>query len=313
MPPLALPRSVDLSDVSAIAVAPAVALFVERAQAIAPDFAVDSANAAAIAEICARLDGLPLAIELAAARSKLLSPQALLKRLDRRLPLLTGGVLDAPARQQTLRAAIAWSYDLLDASERALFMSLGVFVGGCTLAAVECVCNELKIEHEEWKTAAHRQAFFNFQCSILNVLESLIDKSLLYRSEDIGDEPRFMLFETIREYALEQLEASGAVTLARRRHVLYYLELANEIDRQIHGPRQIELLARLDTERENLRAAMAWCLGDGGRRDKETRADDSQSPVSRQVIGLQLAGSLWWAWYVCGNAREAREWLNAIC
>jgi predicted ATPase/DNA-binding SARP family transcriptional activator len=310
VPPLALPRSVDLSDAGAIAAAPAVALFVERAQAIAPDFAVDSANAAAIAEICARLDGLPLAIELAAARSKLLSPQALLKRLDRRLSLLTGGVLDAPVRQQTLRAAIAWSYDLLDASERALFASLGVFVGGCTLVAVERVCNELNIEQEE--------AFFNAQCSMLNVLESLIDKSLLYRSEDIGDEPRFMLFETIREYALERLEASGAVTLARRRHAIYYLELANEIDRQIHGPRQIEFLARLEAEHENLRAAMAWCLEGEETPDKELRdtrhemrADDSLSSGSRQAIGLQLAGSLWWAWYVCGNAREAREWLYA--
>jgi len=326
VPPLALPSSTDLSDARAIADAPAVALFVERAQAIAPDFAVDSANAAAIAEICVRLDGLPLAIELAAARSKLLSPQALLKRLDRRLPLLTGGVLDAPARQQTLHAAIAWSYDLLDASERALFVLLGVFVGGCTLAAVERVCNELRIEHEEWKAAAHGEAFFNLQFSILNVLESLIDKSLLYRSEDIGDEPRFMLFETIREYALERLEASGALARARRRHALYYLEFATEIDRQIHGPRQIELLARLEAEHDNLRAAMAWCLEDQETRDKETRADDSlstvsqppslpvsslQSPVSRQEIGLQLAGSLWWAWYVCGNAREAREWLSA--
>ncbi|MEO7909119.1 MAG: tetratricopeptide repeat protein, partial [Roseiflexaceae bacterium] len=305
VPPLALPGSADRADAAVIAVAPAVALFVERAQAIAPDFAIDSANAAVIAEICARLDGLPLAIELAAARSKLLSPSALLKRLDRRLPLLTGGVLDAPARQRTLRAAIAWSYDLLDASERALFAALGVFVGGCTLLAVERVCGELRISAE---------ALFNSQFSILNLLESLIDNSLLQRSDDIGDEPRFMLFETIREYALEQLEASGAVTQARRRHALYYLELAHEIDAQIHGPRQIELLARLEIEHENVRAAMAWCLEEfkieNAKLRKEATPTDSQFST-RQEIGLRLAGALWWAWYVCGYAREAREWLQA--
>ncbi len=317
VPPLALPGPADLSDTRAIASAPAVALFVERAQAIAPDFAIDSANAAAIAKICARLDGLPLAIELAAARSKLLSPQALLKRLDRRLPLLAGGALDAPARQQTLRAAIAWSYDLLDADERALFASLGVFVGGCTLAAVAAVqrfeFNVLSSDQPSSKLKTQ-----NVELDILNVLESLIDKSLLQRSDDSGDEPRFLLLETIREYALERLEASGALARARCQHALYYLELANETNDQIHGARQIELLTRLEAERENLRAALAWCLGDEETRDKETweqcNLPVSLSPyllVSRQEIGLQLAGTLWWAWYVCGHAREAREWLSA--
>jgi predicted ATPase/DNA-binding SARP family transcriptional activator len=316
--PLALPFSATLSDTGAIVAAPAVALFVERAQAIAPDFAVDSANAAVIAEICARLDGVPLAIELAAARSKLLSPQALLKRLHRRLPLLTGGVLDAPARQQTLRAAIAWSYDLLDAGERALFAALGVFVGGCTLAAAERVCNELKIENEKLRNADPQDAILNSQFSILNLLESLIDKSLLQRSADMGDEPRFMLFETIREYALEQLEARGALALARRRHALYFLELAEGIAHQIHGPRQIEHLAQLEAEHENLRTAMAWCLEELKIENEQLRTEsnsqfyilNSQLPT-RQEIGLRLAAALWWAWYVCGNAREAREWLQA--
>jgi predicted ATPase/DNA-binding SARP family transcriptional activator len=313
VPPLALPRAVDLADAGAIAVAPAVALFVERAQAIAPDFAIDSTNAAVIAEICARLDGLPLAIELAAARSKLLSPPALLKRLDRRLPLLTSGVLDAPARQQTLRAAIAWSYDLLDASERALFAALGVFVGGCTLAAAAAVLSfEFKgLSSDQLNSKLRTQ---NSELDILNVLESLIDKSLLQHSEDIGDEPRFMLFETIREYALEQLEASGAAALVRRRHALYYLELANEIDDQIHGARQIELLARLDAEHENLRAAMGWCLEELKIENEKLRTEFSYSDhqfSTRQELGLQLAGALWWAWYVCGHAREAREWLQA--
>jgi predicted ATPase/DNA-binding SARP family transcriptional activator len=317
VPPLALPDSADPSDIAAIASAPAVALFVERAHAIAPDFALDSTNAAAIAEICARLDGVPLAIELAAARSKLLSPQALLKRLDRRLPLLIGGVLDAPARQQTLRAAIAWSYDLLDADERALFAALGVFVGGCTLAAVAAVLSsEFEVLSSDQPNSKLRTQ--NSELDILGRLESLIDKSLLYRSEDSGGEPRFMLYETIREYALEQLEASGALDPARRRHALYYLELAEAIDRQVHGPQQIELIAQLEAEHENLRAAMAWCLEDQDtpdtrQGDKEMRRQGdtfSPLPVSRQEIGLRLAGSLWWAWHVCGNAREAREWLR---
>jgi predicted ATPase/DNA-binding SARP family transcriptional activator len=316
VPPLALPHSADLSA-AAIAAAPAVALFVERAQAIAPDFVIDSVNAAAIAEICGRLDGLPLAIELAAARSKLLSPQALLKRLDRRLPLLTGGVLDAPARQQTLRAAIAWSYDLLDEGERALFVALGVFVGGCTLAAAAAVLS-FEFRVPSGRLGSER---LNSELEILNLLESLIGKSLLQRSEDIGDEPRFMLFETIREYALEQLEASGALTQTRRRHALYYLELANEIEAQIHGPRQIELLSRLEIEHENVRAAMTWCLEEfkieNEKLSKEASSAVSQFSIlnsqflTRQAIGLQLAGALWWAWYICGHAREAREWLQA--
>jgi tetratricopeptide (TPR) repeat protein len=294
--------------------APAVALFVERARAIAPDFAVDSANAAVIAAICARLEGLPLAIELAAARSKLLSPPALLKRLDHKLPLLIGGVQEAPARQQTLRAAIAWSYDLLDEPERALFASLSVFAGGCTHAAAEAV---LRTEGRGLSDEAPASVL-SPQSSVLDVLESLIDKSLLQRSEDVGDEPRFILLETIREYALEQLEASGKLALAQHRHALYYLDLANEINDQIHGARQIELLAQLEAERENVRAAMAWCLGnqETGDRRQATASRDipppvSESSISRQELALQLAGTLWWAWYVCGHAHEAREWLQA--
>jgi predicted ATPase/DNA-binding SARP family transcriptional activator len=313
--PLALPAAADLSDAERVASAPAVALFVERAQAIAPDFSLDSTNAAVIAEICARLDGLPLALELAAARIKLLSPAALLKRLDRRLPLLTGGVLDAPARQQTLRAAIAWSYDLLDAREQALFMALSVFVGGCTLAAAEAIASELKIENEELRNVSGKQALLNSQFSILNVLESLINKSLLYRSADAADEPRFLLFETIREYALERLDDIGALAAARRRHALYYLDLTEAINRQIHGPRQIELRARLEAEHENLRAAMAYCLEARDLRLEvwDENDDTSLKPQASSLIeiGLRLAGSLWWAWYVCGNAREAREWLHA--
>src|SRR5262249_1583311 len=318
VPPLALPRPDELRDETAIAEARAVALFVERAQAIAPDFTIERANAAAIAQICARLDGLPLAIELAAARSKLLSPQALLKRLDRRLPLLTGGALDAPAGQQTLRAAIAWSYDLLDAGEQELFTYLGVFVGGCTLAAAEAVCGSWELGNGSWGAETITPPPISHLASpIVDRLAALIDKSLLNRVEDIGEEPRFLMLETIQEYALERLEASGAATLARRRHAQYYLRLACEIDSQIHGPWQIDALARLEVERDNLRGAMAWCLDDeetSGHEDGEPHSAHA-APVrpralSRGEIGLQLARALWWAWYVRGNAREAREWLN---
>ncbi|HEU5098565.1 MAG TPA: tetratricopeptide repeat protein, partial [Roseiflexaceae bacterium] len=282
-----------------------------------------SANAPAVAEICARLDGLPLAIELAAARSKLLSPQALLKRLDRRLPLLTGGGLDAPARQRTLRAAIAWSYDLLGASEQALFSCLGVFVGGCTLQAADAVYRGWELGFGSWGLgAASPRPISQLPTPILDQMATLVDQSLLNRAEGTGDEPRFWMFETIQEFALEQLEVSGATSLARELHARYYLGFVEEIDAQIHGPRQIELLAHLEAERENIRAAMAWALEDKETRDEDTsrhaqeNGSISQSPSlpvpsSRAEIALQLAGSLWWAWYVCGNAREAREWLDA--
>ena len=187
----------------------AVALFVERAQAVKADFAVTSANAPAIAEICVKLDGLPLAIELAAARAKLLSPQALLARLEQRFDLLTGGPRDLPERQQTLRATIDWSYALLGPDEQTLFARLAVFVGGCTLEAAEAVCGG---------------------AGILTGLATLIDNSLLRQEEQADGEPRFTMLESIRAYALERLEASGEADEIRRRHAEHFLSLADRIE-----------------------------------------------------------------------------------
>ena len=204
VPPLALPDLKHLPPLDYLSQYAAVALFIQRAQAIKPDFQVTNANAPAVAEICARLDGLPLAIELAAVRVRLFPPEALLGRLEHRLKALAGGARDLPARQQTLRGTIDWSYQLLDPAEQTLFARLGVFVGGCTLEAAEAVCNPdgaLPLE-------------------VLDALTSLVDKSLLRqhgdRTSTLDSEPRFGMFETVREYALERLAASGEENLVRR-------------------------------------------------------------------------------------------------
>jgi tetratricopeptide (TPR) repeat protein len=213
-----------------------VALFTQRASEVRPGFAVTAENAAMVAEICHRLDGLPLAIELAAARIKLLSPQALLERLKNRLKLLTGGARDLPARQQTLRNAIAWSYDLLSEAERSLFRRLSVFVGGFTLAAAEAVC-ALPGEPEQ---------------DFLDPVASLVDKSLLQPHESEG---RFTMLETIREYAGECLSVDEASEAVRSRHAHYFVDLAEQ------ETWHLESLAR---EHENLRAALAWWAERGG-------------------------------------------------
>ena len=189
--PLAVPDPTQLPSLERLEALDAVRLFIARARALRPDFALTADNAAAVVGICARLDGLPLAIELAAARIKVLPPQALLERLERRLPLLTGGARDLPARQQTLRDAIAWSYDLLTPSEQVLFRRLGVFAGGWTLAAAEALMQ-----------AGDRFDFFT-------AFTALVDKSLIRQTEVVHGEPRFRMLETIREFAVEQLEASG--------------------------------------------------------------------------------------------------------
>ena len=184
MPPLALPNTKSLPTVDLLAQYSAIALFVQRATAVKPDFTLREDNAAAVAEICSRLDGLPLAIELAAARTKLLSPSAMRTRLASRLQLLTGGARDLPARQQTLRQAIDWSYDLLSPPEQKLFRRLSVFVGGCTLEAVESVCDTKQ----------------DLELDVLDGMASMVDKSLVRQIEQPDGEPRFVMLETIREY-----------------------------------------------------------------------------------------------------------------
>jgi predicted ATPase/class 3 adenylate cyclase len=216
--PLPVPDLSHLPESEALARYAAVALFIQHAQAVKPDFKMTHANARAIAEICARLDGLPLAIELAAARVKLLSPQALLARLAHRLEVLTSGSRDVPARQQTLRNALAWSYNLLDAEEQRLFRRLSVFVGGCTLEAVEAMYTTLG----------------DMAAPVLDGVASLIDKSLLQKVEQEGEELHLLMLETIREYGLECLAASGEMEAAQQAHAAYYLALAEEA--KLEGP-----------------------------------------------------------------------------
>jgi len=277
--PLTLPDPTYPPPVDALTQYSAIELFLQRARACAPDFELTVANAPAVAAICRRLDGLPLAIELAASRIALLPPQALLARLERRLTLLIAGAHDLPQRQRTLRAAIAWSYDLLDADERALFARLGIFVGGCTFEAAEAVCG----------TAGDRQD------TVLDGLASLMDKSLL-RMEAAGHgEPRFGMLETIREYALERLAESGDEEESRRRHAGYYLTLAEAAEPELTGPVQGLWLERLEDEGNNLRAALRWTRESG---EIET--------------GLRLAGALWRFWYTRGYQREGRGWLEGL-
>ena len=286
IPPLALPDLTRLPEPQALAQLAAVRLFVLRAQAFQPAFELTVANARTIADICVRLDGLPLAIELAAARSKLLSPQALLKRLSHRLEVLTGGSRNLSTRQQTLRNTLQWSYDLLDAAEQRLFRQLSIFVGGCTLEAVEAVCTA------PGDTAAQ----------VLDEVASLIDKSLLQQTEQDGEEPRLVMLETIREYGLQCLAAtshdkSGSYEATRRAHAAYYLVLAEEAESKLEGPQQAVWLQRLEQEHNNLRAAMQWSL---------ERGEAGQG----MEMALRLGGALRGFWRVHGHLSEGRIFLE---
>jgi len=279
-PPLALPDEADPSDLAALSGVASVRLFVERARRVAPDFALTGANAAAVAMIVARLDGLPLAIELAAARVKALAPDALLARLNRAsgdtsLHLLTGGPRDLPERQRAMRDAIGWSYDLLDAGEQALFRRQAVFAGGWTLEAAEAVC------------ARDGSVLLD----VLDGLASLVDKSLVWPDGGRGD--RFAMLRTIREYGLERLGESKEAGSAHEAHALYYLDLAGQANEQLMGPEQQALLERLEREADNLREALRWTLesGDSG-------------------AGLRLAGALWRSWRMQGRVGEGRAWLD---
>ena len=274
VPPLALPEPDGDGD-SALAGSPAVEFFLDRAQAVKPGFELTDENAAAVAGICRRLDGLPLAIELAAARVKLLSPQAILGRLEKRLDLLTGGAHDLPTRQRTLRDAIDWSYNLLEPSEQALLARLGVFAGGCSLEVADAVCgDELNLGE------------------VFEGLASLVDKSLVRQSDGADGEPRFGLLETIREYALERLEAEGELDDLRRRHAERYLELVLAAEPELTRANQALWLDRLDEENDNIRAALTWTIASG-----------------EVELGLQLAGALVRFWSTRGLMGEGRRWL----
>jgi tetratricopeptide (TPR) repeat protein len=255
----------------------AVALFVQRAQAVRPAFQLTHDNAAAVASICRRVDGLPLAIEMTAARTRLLTPATLLSRLERQLPLLTGGATDAPARQQTMRGTIAWSYDLLRAGEQALLRRLAVFAGGCTLAAAETVCavgDELADDLLQW-------------------LSALVDQNLLQVTET-EEEPRFGMLGIVREYGLEQLAATGEEPMARRRHLVWCVTLAETADPEPSGAERARRLARLHAEYTNLQAALEW------------------SVEAEAALGLRLAAALRRFWYAQGLPREGRQWLERL-
>jgi tetratricopeptide (TPR) repeat protein len=254
---------------------PAVDLFVQRAQAVKPDFTLTGENAAAVAEICRRLDGLPLAIELAAARIRLLPPQALLARLDQRLPLLTHGARDAPARQRTLRDTIAWSHDLLAPEERALFRRLSVFAGGWTLEAAVAIASP------------------GGDLDVFEGLTALVDKSLVRQSGDSAGEPRFGLLETIREFGLEQLAAAGEMDEVRRCHAGYVLSMTEAISSDLWRATEPRLLQRLAIEHYNARGALEWFERNG-------ELDSS----------LRLAIGMGWFWFIRGLATEGRSWLE---
>ncbi|MGD0425676.1 MAG: protein kinase [Candidatus Acidiferrales bacterium] len=247
VPALGVPDSQAKSSIDALSQFPAVALFVQRAVAAKPDFELNQQNASAVIEICARLDGLPLAIELAAARIKVLSPSAMRTRLASRLQLLTGGARDLPQRQQTLRAAFDWSHDLLTPAEQKLFRRLSVFVGGCTLEGVEAVCDTKG----------------DLELDLLDGMSSMVDKSLLQQLEQANGESRFSMLETIREYAREKLEASGEEAATKRSHAAYCLVLAEEAAAPESGAEGAEGRERIALEHDNFRAGLDWLTESG--------------------------------------------------
>jgi predicted ATPase/transcriptional regulator with XRE-family HTH domain len=293
--PLALPprtlraRNGRALEPRALARYAAVQLFIERARGTRSDLEVTRANISAIAEICTRLDGLPLAIELAAARVKLFPPEALLAQLAAAggLATLIGGPRDAPARQQTLRNTIAWSYDLLSEAEQTLLRRLGVFAGGCSLEAAEAVASEGKKQRAIGIRAEIDASVLPFTFDLLPLLEALVDQSLLQRESGPDGKPRFTMLETIREYALERLERSGERTAIQQRHAAFFLALAETAEPQLQSAEQSVWLDRLEREFDNMYAALAWSLESG---DIE--------------IGGRLAGALWPFWWVRGFTSE---------
>lgn len=276
VPPLGLPDPQHLPPLDQLSQYESVALFIERARGVQPGFSLTDGNAAAVAEICVRLDGLPLAIELAAARIRILSPQAMLGRLNDRLGLLSGGSRDLPARQQTLRGAIAWSHDLLDDEDRALFACLSVFAGGAGLPAIERVCSP------------------EIRGDLLDSLGSLVEKSLLRRTEGVGGEPRFSMLQTIHEYAAEQAAAAGRSDELRATHAGAFADLVAQAAPLVMSADKRVWLDRLAEEHDNLRAAIGWAM----------ETDDATG-------ALTITARLWRFWQMRGYLSEALERIEA--
>jgi predicted ATPase/DNA-binding CsgD family transcriptional regulator len=273
VPPMKLPDLEQIEPLYVLGQYEAVELFCQRAGAVKSDFSLTEENILSVSEICARLDGLPLAIELAAARSKLLSPENMCARLDSRLLTLSGGARDLPARLQTLRAAVDWSYDLLDSEEKTLFARLAVFQGGRSVEAVEAICGH------------------GLAIDVLEGLESLLNKSLLGQDVGLDGEPRFVMLEMLHEYARERLQESGEAEDIQRRHAEYFLELAERAEPEMRRAGYVYWSRRLRDEHNNSRAALAWLLGNG---DAE--------------LGLRLAGALRDFWYYGGHSSEGLAW-----
>jgi len=280
--PLTLPKRKPPPTAEQLSQYAAVRLFIERAQDVRPDFTVTNDNAPAIAEICHRLDGLPLAIELAAARVRMFPPRAMLSRLEQRLLLLTSGARDLPERQQTLRAAIAWSYDLLSEGEQTLFRRLSVFAGGWTLEAAG--------------TVAGSSQSGELRLDVLSGLEALIEHSLVHQLPEHEAEPRFSMLETIRGYAVDQQAASGEAEHLRERHARFFLELSGKAHPPRRGSDQFgPWLAAVETDHDNLRAALTWVID---QREGET--------------ALQIATNIGPLWLIRGHFSEGRRWLERI-
>lgn len=283
VPPLELPSLAPLEPLSVLGDNAAVALFVARARAVRPSFALDEDSAGPIARLCHRLEGIPLAIELAAARSKLLGPGALLSRLDERFALLKGGPRDLPERQRSLQAALDWSYELLKPQEKRLLWRTAVFARSFTLESAEAVCNEDP----------------GVEIEVADGLEALLNNSLLHSETTGHGRIRFSMLDTIREYALARPDAeegqAGALPALRRRHALHFVQLAEAAESRLRGADQAEWLRRLEAEHDNLGAALACCV-------------ESENGV----LGRRLAGALWEFWLMHGHLSEARRWLEAV-
>lgn len=279
VPPLSLPAP-SATGLEPYLRSDAVNLFVDRARAVSSGLTLTEETAPPVAEICRRLDGLPLAIELAAARARVLSPESLLDRLDRHLGLLTGGPRDAPGRQRTLRGAIDWSYVLLDDAEKVLFRRLSIFVGGWTLEAAERVVGSSRDEDVD----------------LLDLLSSLLDKSLLRSDPGYEGETRFSMLHTIRDYALERLSQDADAIALQHRHAHYFLDLAERNEPELQGPGQAHRLAQLEDEHDNLRAALSFAM-----EDDSLKADNA---------GIRLTGALGRFWYMRGYLAEGSRWLE---
>src|SRR6266550_53036 len=278
VPPLEPPDPKSISDLDSLSRSEAVRLFTERALAVQPHFRLTSENAQAVAEITTRLDGLPLAIELAATRVKVLTPQQMLPRLERSLSLLASGDRTLPERQRTLRGTIAWSYDLLDKPEQGLFRQLSVFSGGWTLEAAGAVAEPERLDLEA-----------------LEGLSALVDKSLVRSIDPAAGFPRFAMLETIRQFGQEALLTEGELDRTRRRHGKYFLDLALQAEAQLTGEEQAAWLEQCERELDNLRAALRWAI-DAGEAD----------------LGQEAAGALWRFWQQHGHLTEGRGWLNEL-